>query len=59
MPDYSRMTHDEFVEMVEELLGEMSPGEILQIPGAWEPISEHLNNDALDRWAAKQQAGSS
>lgn len=51
MADYSKMTQDEFDELLEEMVGNMSGSEIMAISGAYEVFSEHLNNDVLDEWA--------
>lgn len=49
--DYSRMTPEAFRAALEAILGEMSAGELLAIPGVWEVVAEALNNEILDRWA--------
>lgn len=42
------VSHEEFVEALEELIDEMSGTEILATPGAYEVLSEALNNKAID-----------
>ncbi len=43
------VTHDEFVFALTELVEEMSADEILAVPGIYEVLSEHLNNEAIKR----------
>jgi hypothetical protein len=43
--------HDEFVSKLEEILEDVSPGELLAIPGVYELLSEHFNNDVLEAFA--------
>jgi len=52
MADYSKMTTDEFDENLKDILEEdVSTGELLSIPGIYEILSEHYNNETLERWA--------
>jgi hypothetical protein len=39
---------EDFDRKLEELIGEMTPGGILAIPGVYEAVSEALNNDVID-----------
>ncbi len=48
------MTHDEFVSMVVECMENRSASQLLAIPGVWEAVSEEFNNEAIERWEAKQ-----
>jgi hypothetical protein len=48
MSKANNVTHEEFVEALEELIDGMTGGAILQIPGAYEVFSEALNNEAID-----------
>jgi hypothetical protein len=43
------VTHDEFVFALTEIVDEMSADELLAIPGIYEALSEHLNNEAIKR----------
>jgi len=45
---YDKITNEKFYDKLEDILGRMSPGDILTIPGVYEVISEALNNDVLD-----------
>lgn len=49
--DYSKMEQGELDELLEELISETKPRDLIQIPGAYEVLSEHFNNDVLERWA--------
>lgn len=43
------VTHDEFVFALTAIVGEMSADEILAVPGIYEALSEHLNNETIKR----------
>ena len=44
-------TQEDFDENLKDILEEdVSTGELLSIPGIYEILSEHFNNDVLDRW---------
>jgi hypothetical protein len=45
---YDWITDEAFTNAVEALLADESPGSLLSIPGVWEIVSEHFNNDAID-----------
>jgi hypothetical protein len=46
--EYSWITNEMFDQKLREILGRMKPDELLAIPGVYEEISEHLNNQVLD-----------
>lgn len=48
MKNYDWVTDEMFDAKLVELLAKMTAQEILQIPGVYEEVSEHLNNQALD-----------
>jgi len=53
-PDYNNMTQEEYDKILEELMDE-SPGScLLPIPGVYEAVSEHFNNDILSIWEKRQ-----
>ena len=54
MKRYSWVTTEMFDAKLAELLDEMSGGGILQIPGVYEVVSEHLNNDVLEALEAER-----
>lgn len=54
MSNYSKMTQDEFDRILAEIMNEQPAANLLTIPGVYEAVSEHFNNDVLDRWAAEQ-----
>ena len=49
-PDYSKMSQQEFNEILEELVGDMSASEILSIGEVRNELAEELNNEVLDIW---------
>lgn len=48
MTDYSLLTYDIEFDLVRELAQNDGVGHILTIPGVWEFVREHYNNDMLD-----------
>ena len=52
--DYSKISNEEFDAILAEILNEMTGEQILQIPGVYGEISEHFNNEALERWEQRQ-----
>jgi hypothetical protein len=53
--NYSWVTDDMMCSKLAELLDDMSGGAILQIPGVYEAVSEHLNNEALEALETEHQ----
>ncbi len=53
--EYAEMTHDDFVRLVTELAEKDGAAIIITIPGIWEILSEHYNNDALDLWKIERE----
>lgn len=43
----SDVTDDQFADALEQLVDEMSAGDLFAIPGVYEALSEALNNEAL------------
>ena len=54
--DYSKMTQEDFDRVLLEIVGQMTPAQILVIPGVYEIVSEELNNDVLCAWEVEQEA---
>ena len=57
MNDYSQMTQEEFDEALEQVIyeeffkmRENGPGLLLGVPGIYEILSEHFNNEVLERY---------
>ena len=51
MADYSKMTQEDFDRLLGAVMDEDGPASnLLTIPGIYEVVSEHYNNDVLDRW---------
>jgi hypothetical protein len=44
------ITNEEFDLMLLELLMETHPLIILRVPGVYEILAEHFNNEVLERW---------
>jgi hypothetical protein len=54
MPDYGSITQEEFDEKLEELVGKMSPAELMAMPGFYEIAREELNNEVLEELRPKE-----
>ena len=54
MSKYSKMTDEEFDSILEEVLNEYRGNQLLDIPGVYEIMSEHFNNEVLSRWERRQ-----
>jgi len=54
MTDYSKMTDEDFMRILGNIMQEEGGRSILAIPGVYEAVSEHFNNEVLDRWSAEQ-----
>jgi hypothetical protein len=52
--DYSRCTDLEFDEHLKDIINETPGSILLKIPGVYEALSEHYNNDILTRWEQKE-----
>jgi len=53
--DYSKMTQEDFDNCLRKLLENDHASELLNIPGIYEIVSEHYNNEVLDAWAKEQE----
>lgn len=53
MSDYNQITTAEFDHALSDILDTMSGEQFMAIPGVYEVVSEHLNNEALDFALAK------
>lgn len=54
-PDYSKLTDDEFMRILEGIVSRMKTSELLAIPGILEILKEELNNDVLEWWEQEQE----
>lgn len=45
--DFEWVTHEMFVEELKEILAGQTALELLDIPGIWEILAEHYNNEVL------------
>jgi len=50
----SNITHEEFVDILQDILHEESVGELLTIPGIYEILSEEFNNEVLERYESEK-----
>ena len=54
MGKYDKMTQEDFNRILGDIMQEAGGRAILTIPGVYEVVSEHFNNDVLDRWEQEQ-----
>lgn len=52
MADYSKMIQDDFDRLLAEIIDESPASCLLSIPGVYELLSEHYNNDVLNAWVS-------
>ena len=55
MTDYSFITYEMFAQGLEHIVSEMSPSEILHLPGVYEVVCEELSNQVLDYLVAQKR----
>ncbi len=48
MTDYNKVTTEEFDHALSDILDKMTGEQFMAIPGIYEVVSEHFNNEALD-----------
>lgn len=53
--DYSWVTNELFDEKLTELVDDMTSDELLAVPGVYEVIKEHLNNEVLEALANERE----
>ena len=46
---FKHITTDEFDEELTDMLSKMTASELLSVPGIYEILAEHFNNDVIDR----------
>lgn len=54
MNKYDKMTQEDFDRILEEILSDYKGNQLLLIPGIYEVVSEHFNNDVLRQWEEEQ-----
>jgi len=54
MTDYSKMTQEDFDNILNSILQGMNGSQLLTIPGIYEILSEEFNNEVLTAWENKQ-----
>jgi len=52
---YAALTNEKFDEILRQLVIENAPN-LLTIPGVYEAVSEHFNNEILEIWENEQAA---
>ena len=55
MGKYDAMTDEDFDRLLLVAMKDDGMGNVLTIPGVYECVSEHYNNEVLDKWEYEQQ----
>jgi len=53
MSKYDKMTQQEFDDILEDLVRK-NAANLLNIPGVYEAVAEHFNNEVLETWEEQQ-----
>jgi len=54
MGKYDNMIHEDEERIIADIIQEEGQN-LLTIPGIWEVVREHFNNEMLDRWEKEQE----
>jgi hypothetical protein len=54
MPDLKKLTQEEFDALLEEIVSEEGHN-LLSVPGVYEIVAEHFNNEVLRKWEDSQE----
>jgi hypothetical protein len=54
MNKFDKMTTEDFDRILTELVEQESAASLLQIPGVYEDLSDHFNNEVLQEWEEEQ-----
>ncbi|MDH3604054.1 MAG: hypothetical protein OEU26_30980 [Candidatus Tectomicrobia bacterium] len=56
-PNTYDIANDDWDRMLGEIIGDLSAATLMQIPGVYEILSEHFNNEIIDQWQQEQEEG--
>ncbi|MBL1176661.1 hypothetical protein [Pantanalinema sp. GBBB05] len=54
--DAEVLTNARFVEILTEIISELTPDQLLAIGDVYTTLAEHFNNDVIDRWQQRLQS---
>ncbi|HUT43647.1 MAG TPA: hypothetical protein VMW95_04850 [Desulfobacterales bacterium] len=54
MGKYDNMIHEDEERIIADIIQEEGRN-LLSVPGVWEVVREHFNNEMLDRWEKEQE----
>lgn len=54
MPKYDKISTEDFDRILAEIMNEDNASSLLTIPGVYEIVSEHFNNEVLEKWNIEQ-----
>ena len=55
MPDYKDMTNEDFDRILSDIINDDTASNLLTIPGIYEILAEHYNNEVLDAWTEEKE----
>lgn len=55
MSQYDKMSNEDFQRILEEIVDESPASHLLSVPGVYEVVAEHFNNEVLSRWDDEQE----
>ena len=54
MGEYDEMTQEDFDRILVSIVGDVPASSLIGIPGIYEILSEHFNNEVLETWEEEQ-----
>lgn len=54
MEEYDKMTQEDFDRILISIVGDVPASSLIGIPGIYEVLAEHFNNEVLDTWEEEQ-----
>lgn len=51
----SNISQQQFDDILEEILADTPAGHLLSIPGSYEVLAEHFNNDVIQRFEEQEE----
>jgi len=54
MGKYDNMIHEDEERIIADIIQEEGRN-LLSVPGVWEVVREHFNNEMLDRWEKERE----
>jgi hypothetical protein len=55
MGHYNKMTVEDFLRILADLINDEPASALLSVPGVYELVAEHYNNDVLGQWEKENE----